>query len=76
MTDMADQQRELLTRMEPVASNTAVDVLASGGMKELAIVSTAISTRRIADVLEGMARALHRQGDISDDEMVAMGIQP
>lgn len=73
---MADQQRELLSKMEPTAANSAIDVLATGGMQELAVVSTAISTRRIADAITGMARALHRQGDITDDELIGMGIQP
>lgn len=79
MTDsftLHDQQCELLSKMEPVAANTAVDVLATGGMQELALVSAAISARRTADMLTGFFRAMHTQGDLSDDELIGMGIQP
>ena len=73
---MVTQQNELLSRMEPVAANTSVDVLATGGMQQLAAVSTAISTRRIADMLEGLARVFHREGEFTNEDLIAMGIQP
>ncbi len=78
MTDptLVDQQQELLSKMEPAAVNSAVSVLQDFGMPELAAASIAISTKRIADMLHGFAILLHRDGELTADELSAMGIQP
>lgn len=47
-------QQDLIDLMEPTAANAPIDTLSSGGMQELAIVSAAISLKRIADYLDGM----------------------
>ena len=48
---MKTTNEQLLSLMEPEASNAPVDTLQRAVMAELAAVSTAISLKRIADVL-------------------------
>lgn len=52
MRNLQAQQEDLVHRLEPEAVNKAIDVLATGGMQQLAVVSAAISLKRIADRLD------------------------
>lgn len=49
--DLVAQQSQLLALMEPIVLGTPIDILEDRGMMELAMISTAISMKRIADLL-------------------------
>lgn len=68
-------QKDLIAAMEPLATHAPIITLTDAGQEALSAASTAISTKRIADILTGMVKALHRQGDITDDEMKLMGVE-
>lgn len=48
--DLVAQQSQLLALMEPIVLGTPIDILEDRGMMELAMISTAISMKRIADL--------------------------